>query len=351
MTESISAPREKKTHRVGPLVFLGFLALIATVGVDGWLMGYFKPRPKIALVTWNDDPYWDFVINGAQASAAAHGLDLTVIRSQPDEKVQSQHVRDLLDQGIKGIAISPKDPAAQLDILNEAADKTVLITLDSDAPSVKRKAFVGSDNYAAGQLAGEEVRHAIADGGDVIISVGSIKMANGRERRQGLIDDLLDRRPNPDNPMDAIDATLKGPHFAVVGTVLDDGDSVKTIASVADAIKSHPDTKCIVGLFSYSAPAVVQAIAQAGKAGQIKVIGFDELDATQAGVVNGSIYSAILQDQYRCGFAAVDTIFDHLKGVDKFAPTGVQFIPLRVRVMNAANLQELREDHMVRSPG
>ncbi len=346
-----SDPGKGPNRRVRFLVFVGLVAVLASIGVDGWIMGYFKPRPKVALITWNDDPYWDPVINGAQDAAASHGLDLVVIRSQPDEKTQTQHVRDLLDQGIKGLAISPRNPAGQLDVLNEAADKTVLVTMDSDAPVVKRKAFVGSDNYAAGQLAGEEVRHAIPDGGDVIISVGSITMANGRERRQGLIDNLLDRRPSPDNPVDPVDAVLKGAHYAVVATVLDDGDSGKAVTSVADAIKAHPDTRCIVGMFSYSAPAMVKAVAQAGKAGQIKVIGFDELNATQAGVVDKSIYSSILQDQYRCGFAAIDTIYDHLEGVDRFAPTGVQFVPLRLRVMNTENLSLLREDHMIRSPG
>ena len=55
---------------------------------------------------------------------------------------------------------------------------------------------------------------------------------------------------------------------------------------VVDAIKAHPDVKCIVGLFSYSGHAIVKAIDTAGKKGQIKVIGFDESADEQADVLS-----------------------------------------------------------------
>ena len=77
-------------------------------------------------------------------------VKLTTIRSTPEIETQSKHVRDLLAKGVDGIAISPNNPQAQAELLNEAAEKTVLITFDSDAPSSKRRLFVGTDDYAAG---------------------------------------------------------------------------------------------------------------------------------------------------------------------------------------------------------
>ena len=52
----------------------------------------------------------------------------------------------------------------------------------------KRGSFVGTDDYAAGGFAAEEVRDALSDGESVIISVGSLDTVNGCDRRQGLID-------------------------------------------------------------------------------------------------------------------------------------------------------------------
>src|SRR5208337_13028 len=138
---------QSRIGRLGLILFVGLIVIGVTLGVAGWITGYLKPKEQIAIVTWNEDPYWDLVISGAEATAKARNLDLVVVRSQPDEKVQSQHVRDLLAQGVKGIAISPYKPAGQTDVLNEVADKAILVTFDSDAQIPRRKGFVGSDNY------------------------------------------------------------------------------------------------------------------------------------------------------------------------------------------------------------
>jgi ribose transport system substrate-binding protein len=342
--------RKPRSGRLRAIVGLGIVIILGNLAYIGWVQGYFKPKEKIALVTWNQDPYWGQVIAGANDAAKEFNVDLTVIRSDPDEKIQSQHIRDLLDGGIQGIAVSPNNPATQAPLLNEVADKAMLVTFDSDAPVSKRKGFVGTDNYAAGQLCGEEVRGAIPDGGEAIISVGSIDMINGRERRQGLIDDLMDRHSQENRAADPVDAVLKGAKYTIDTTVLDYGDSAKATALVTDAIKAHPNVKCIVGLFSYSAPAVVKAIEAAGKQGQIKIIGFDELDETQAGVQDGTIYSSILQDQYRCGYETVLTLVEALRGINQQGPSGPRIIPMRVWVMRASNIKDLRIDKMVHLP-
>jgi ribose transport system substrate-binding protein len=103
---------------------------------------------RLALVTWNNDPFWDPVIRGGEDAAEEWTVKLITIRSTPEVETQSNHVRDLLAKRIEGIAISPNNPKAQADLLNEAAEKTVLITFDSDAPDSKRRLFVGTDDYA-----------------------------------------------------------------------------------------------------------------------------------------------------------------------------------------------------------
>jgi ribose transport system substrate-binding protein len=346
----MSDEKPARRSRTGMIIAIGAVLVAANLGFVGWMGGYFKPKEKIALVTWNQDPYWDLVVKGATDTAKDMNVDLTVVQSTPDEKTQSQHVRDLLASGMQGIAVSPNNPVTQNDLLNEVADKAVLVTFDSDAPVAKRRGFVGTDNYLAGQYCGEEVRDAIPDGGEVIISVGSIDMSNGRERRQGVIDNLMDRHVKAGATTDSITAELKGVKYFIVATVLDQGDSAKATASITDAIKAHPDVKCIVGLFSYSAPAIVKAIDARGKKGQIKVIGFDELDETQAGVAAGTIYSSILQDQYRCGHEAVLMLVDALRGVNQTGPAGPQIVPMRMLVMRASNISELRDDKLIHQP-
>src|SRR5262249_31765800 len=147
-------------------------------------------------------------------------VNLTAIRSTPEVETQSKHVRDLLARGVDGIAISPNNPREQAALLNEAAEKTALITFDSDAPESKRRLFVGTDDYSAGGWAAEEVRDVLPDGGAVIISVGSLTTVNGRDRRQGVIDTLIGRPFDRTRAPDPVNAPLAGPKYSIVATVL-----------------------------------------------------------------------------------------------------------------------------------
>ena len=46
-------------------------------------------------------------------------------------------------------------------MLNQAADKTTLITHDSDAPNSMRQVYIGMSNYDAGRLCGKLVKEAL----------------------------------------------------------------------------------------------------------------------------------------------------------------------------------------------
>src|SRR5580704_8658010 len=112
MTEP-SSVRNRQSHLVLILV-IGIVVVAATLAVAGWVTGYIKPKEKIAIVTRNQDSYWAKVIKGAQDAARDGNVDLTVIRSKPDEKEQTQHISILLDSGIQAIAISPNNSTTQL---------------------------------------------------------------------------------------------------------------------------------------------------------------------------------------------------------------------------------------------
>src|SRR5436189_5241842 len=118
-------------------------------------------------------------------------------------------------------------------MLAEIASKTNLITFDSDTPVAGRLCFIGSDNYDAGRMCGQQIRQALPDGGDVIIAVGSLEKENGQRRRQGVIDELLDRPFDPSHPMDAVDAPLKGSKYSVVATLVDGIDPQRASAMAA----------------------------------------------------------------------------------------------------------------------
>ncbi len=307
-----AARRKRKSFGAG---FVAAVVVLLVIGAAvAWGMGLFRPRPTVALVTNNADPFWEPVIAGAQAAADQYQVNLKVVRGTGDIANQSQAVQDLMKEGVRGIGISPIDAEGQTPLLREVAMKMPLVCVDSDCPDSSRLWFVGTDNYGAGRQVGSYVRDAIPDGGEVLICLGSITADNGKLRRQGVIDELLDRHYSPNGPFDAVDATLKGDKYTVIGTCVDQHDKDRAVQLAAEAIRKNPNLKCIVALYSYSAPAVLKALEQTDKVGQIRVIGFDVLPETLAAVESGQIFATMQQAQFDFGFDTVRALAGSISG-------------------------------------
>ncbi len=350
MSELMS-PGKRTAVRIRLLLEVLLLAAVALVVYFGYVREQ-KPRHlNLALVTWTQDPFWEPLIRGAQDYADKSNVDLTVIRSKPSVDEQTQHIRDLLASNVDGIAISPNDANAQREILDQAASKVPLVTFDTDAPESKRRRFVSIDNYAAGRICASELTEAMPEGGPVLISVGSVAMQHGRQRRQGVIDELLGRGFDRNRPADPMDVPLKGPKFTVVATATDGGDPATAVESIAAALKAHPEVKGIVGLFSYSAPAALKAIKQLGRrSDQFKIVSFDASDETQAALEAGTIYSSILQDSYRGGYETIEVLANEARGI---APGPAELSPIltvRVDVLTNQNLAQFRNSGAVPQP-
>jgi ribose transport system substrate-binding protein len=118
-------------------------------------------------------------------------------------------IEDLISRGVQGIAVSPIDAKNQVALLNQAAEKTRLITHDSDAPDANRLVYIGMDNYLAGRMCGELVREALPQGGKVMLFIGRLEQDNARLRRQGVIDAVLGREPDSTR-YDPPDTVLEG---------------------------------------------------------------------------------------------------------------------------------------------
>lgn len=321
--------------------WLFFILLIVVALGILFAAGVFKSDPKVALVA-GEGAYWELVINGAEEAARQYDVDLTVIRSKPEQAAQSQTIRDLLGKRYDGVAVSPIDPVVQAAVLAELAADTRLVTYDSDSPLSRRICFVGTDNYTAGRICGDYVRQAVPDGGEIILSISNLEKENGQRRRQGVIDELLDRPYEREHPMDPADAPpLKGERFIIVTTLIDHADPKAAPELAAKALQDHPNVKCIVGLNAYSTPAILQALEQSKKLGQVKVVGFDNAPETVAGIEAGNVFATVVQDQFGAGFHAVRILSESARGDQSGLPM-FQRRTLPVEVVTKENVSAAR---------
>ena len=270
--------------------------------------GNANARIRVGFVTNCAVEFWAVAEVGAQAAAKANDVDV-LVRMPPKATTEEQkrYLEDLVSTGVSGIAISPIDPDNMTSLLDGIAEHCNLITHDSDAPMSKRLCYIGVENYEAGRLCGQLLEEAMPDGGPIVIIVGTLDQDNARHRRQGVIDQLLGREPDASR-FDAIDAVLKNDKWDIRATSTDGMKAPKCKEVIQAWLARWSDLKGMVGLFAYEPPVILDAVQEAGRLGQIKIVGFDEDDRTLLGIKEGHIHGTVVQNPYEYGRQSVELL-------------------------------------------
>lgn len=279
---------------------------------------------KLAFITNNAADFWTIARKGTE-KADAELPDVTVEFRLGDGTAAAQKriVDDLMATGVEGIAISPVDPANQTAMLDDVAQRAVVFTHDSDAPNSKRECYVGTDNVAAGRQAGELIKEALPQGGQIAMFVGKLDARNAQERLQGIKD------------------AIAGAAIQILDIRTDDTDEVRAKANVSEMLVSHPEVAGLVGLWSYNGPAILNAVRDAGKIGKVKIVAFDEDDETLTGVKSGAITGTVVQQPYEFGYQAITLLAKAVKGDRSGIPASHQiFIP--TMVIRQSNVDDFR---------
>ncbi len=279
---------------------------------------------KLAFVSNNASSFWTIARAGtADAVKELGNVDVDFrIPSSGGAAEQQQILDDLLAKGIDGIAVSPIDPANQTDFLNKVAGQTLLICHDSDAPASKRLCYIGTDNTAAGVEAGKLIKEALPNGGKIMLFVGTLDAQNAKERFAGIKQELA------------------GSKVEIIDVRTDETDRARAQKNVEDTLVKYPEVAGLVGLWSYNGPAILNAVKNGGKGGQVKIVCFDEEDDTLAGVANELIFGTVVQQPYEFGKQAITRMAKHLGGDKEALAGGKQIVPtLSIKKDNVAEFK------------
>jgi ribose transport system substrate-binding protein len=277
-------------------------------------------KPKFAVVSNNPALFWTICEAGAKQAEKDFGCEVVFRKPErSDVPVQMDILNALVKQGYDGIAVSVIDAQNQTPDLKRIAKQTKLITMDSDAPQSDRICFVGVDNYEAGKSAGRLVKQALPGGGTVAIFIGQMSGDNARQRYQGVADELAGQKD------------AKGPTFGKYtlfrGEPITDGanreQAQNNTKQVLEQIGGQSNV-CLVGLFAYNPPAILEAVKSKNLTGKVKIVGFDEEPNTLAGIAAGEIVGTVVQDPYGYGYKSVEILLAEYNGdTSKRAKTSV----------------------------
>lgn len=262
-------------------------------------------KVTLAFVTNNPSDYWTICRKGTEAAAKELGNVTVQFVMPPDgtAATQKQDIDDLMAKGVKGVAVSPVDPANETPYLNVVAGKTDLITADSDAPASRRLCFIGTDNHAAGLQAGRLIKQALPQGGRIMLFVGLRAARNAHDREAGIRD------------------ALRGSRIHIIGVREDDTDHGRAKANVADTLVRYPHIAALVGLWSYNGPAILAGVRDAQKVNKVKIVCFDEETDTLAGIQSGAIFATVTQQPYLFGYRSVKLLAALARGDKSGIPT------------------------------
>jgi ribose transport system substrate-binding protein len=284
-----------------------------------------QSKKQLALVTNAAADFWTIAKRGVEKAQKEHpdySMEV-VITGQATAAEQRRELDDLLARGVAGVSISAIDPKNSTAEFNKVAAKAALFTTDSDAPQSNRAVYIGTDNVAAGRQAGEEIKKALPNGGKVMMFVGTMDADNARERVQGIKDVLL------------------GSKIQIADIRTDGVDFAKAKSNVQDAL-AKGGVDCLVGLYSYNTPQIYSAVKEAGKAGTVRVVGFDEDPQTLRGIADGTIQSTIVQQPFEFGYQSMSDLIKYINGDKSFIPQN-KLIIIPTRVIEKSNVAQFQD--------
>lgn len=285
-------------HRVAGRLFLLVWLCAGLVGCQEQ-----QQSNVLAFISSDASDFWTLVRNGCQKAEKELNGQYTVefrltAGSSPAE--QKRIFDDLLARGVSGIAVSPIDPENATRWINGGAAKTLVVTCESDAPNSNRAFYIGTNNKSAGIMAGQTIREHLPEGAKVVVICDTLNNVRTQQRLEG------------------VKAALGSRNIEIVDIRTDDADRLRAIANAENAIINHPDLAGMIGLASYSGPAIYTAVKAADKKGDIKIVCFDEEPLTLQGIKSKGIIATVVQQPFMFGYEAVLRMVRHLDG-DKHA--------------------------------
>ena len=245
--------------------------------------------------------YWGTAATGILDTAEKYGMNVKCIGfAESDPQKQIRYIKSAIYSHADGIitaGIENSDEVKEvLDMASEAGIPVILI--DCDIEGSDRLCYIGTDNFEAGRLAGQDIVEATEGKGSVAIIRNEKSSINQQERINGM-ESVIEQYPDME-----IVTVLQGNQNYMIAK-----------EQIVNMMKEYPDIDAIFCPEGYSSICISQFL-QEEKEGyrDLKVVAFDMSDESLETLKQGKIYSIIQQDPYTMGQKAVEYLHQYLSG-------------------------------------
>ncbi|GAB4583801.1 ABC transporter substrate-binding protein [Nocardia sp. IFM 10818] len=248
-----------------------------------------------------NEPFYISMQCGAEAQAEKLGYTLdTQAPTQFDASLQTPIVTGVTANKPGAILIAPTHASAMAAPIAQAKNSGIkVIEVDTALEDTSiALSSIASDNVAGGELAAQTLSKLVGGNGSVLVINTKAGTSTTDQRAQGFEDELKRNHPG----------------LVSLGVQYNNNEAAQAASIVTATLAAHPD---LVGIFATnlsSAEGAATGLRNAGKLGQVKVVGFDASPKQVQDLKDGTVQALIAQNPGDIGKQGVDQAVAALEG-------------------------------------
>lgn len=240
--------------------------------------------------------YWRLVGDGAKDTEEQYDV---VVEYQGPRRSNPIEQLKLLDIAIKtkvdGIIVQALNDDFE-PMINQAVDQGIpVITVDTDAPDSARATYIGTDNYAAGQLAAQTLIEDTNGEGKVGIITGSFDTVHHQLRVEGFKDTIEQKK-------------------GIEIVAIEESQITRVTAEerTHTMLSAHPEITALYGTSSLDGMGMTTAAESLGVLDDLYIMGFDTLQENIQLLEQEKLDVLIAQEPYEMGYRSIEIMLDIL---------------------------------------
>lgn len=265
-----------------------------------------KGGGTIAVITVDpSNPYWKAEVDTARAEAEKLGYKTTVNAHENDQSKQSQFIDSAISSKVDAIILDPAGAKESVGAVRKATDAGIpvfLVNAEINEQGIAKSQIVS--NNAQGATLGAQTWVEAMGGKGTYVELFGEPTDNNAKVRSDAYHAVIDQYPD----------------LKMLQQETANWDRQRGKQKMEIMLQAHPDITGVISGNDEMALGAIQALKDAGKLDQVKVLGFDgNSDAAQA-VANGEMVATVLQPIVQGTTLAVQQADEYLRtgktGVD-----------------------------------
>jgi ribose transport system substrate-binding protein len=206
---------------------------------------------------------------------------------------------------VDGIVLAPLDDAALRRPVDEAMRSGIpVVIFDSGLQGNNYISYVATDNFKAGQLAGQYMAELLDGKGKVVVLRYSEGSDSTTQREDGFLDAI--------QAIEGIEVVSSNQYVGVTTE-----SALTAMENLLFRFSGAEGRLGIDGIFCATEPTtlgILRALQNAGYAGKVKFVGFDSSETMIAALRAGDLHGFVVQNPMQIGYLGVKTMVGHIRG-------------------------------------